>query len=76
MAMVGRETASDWISLLQEGGIVIPRFLPHFLPVPVLYEGLVQKCKITHRRHSLAADSYMEFATIMNVKWRESGSVH
>lgn len=52
------------ISLLWEGGIVVLRFLLRFLPALILYEGLVQKYKITHRKHSVTTEYYVEFAMI------------
>lgn len=75
MAVVGCETENNSILLLQEGGTVVLWFLLCFLPLLILCEGLVQKYKITHRKHSVATGYYMEFAMIMDVKWRESGSV-
>lgn len=76
MAAVGCEAGRNLISRLQEGGTVVLWFLLHFLRVPILYERLVQKYKITHREHSVATDDDVEFATIRNVKWTQWLSLH
>lgn len=48
----------------------------YFFPVPSLCERLLQKYKITHRKHSVATSYYVELTRIMNVKWRGGDSVY